>query len=1322
MRYQNRLGGVILAVFSLLILCTAAYPAIIYVSTSGNDANNGSSWESAKATIAGGIEASEAGDEIWVAMGTYQERVFVKSGIEVYGGFAGTETLREDRNWDTNLTIIDSSALGSSDNGSTVTIARGAAPNTRLDGFVVKGGTGTVVGPYRYGGGIFCSDYSSPTIANNLITNNTATNGGGIYCYDWSSPIVVGNKIRNNEAEDWGGGICTRYNPLAIIANNIVEWNKGWWGAGIACFYAAVNITNNYVYHNTPSRYDGSSGGGIYCEYLSSSTVTGNIVVANSASNGGGINLANFQGSLIGNRMTVNSSIYGGGLHIAYTTAIIANNVINGNEADLFGGGIYCRDYSHSQIINNTIVSNVAESNGGGISFKDSTPYFANNIVSFNSSGLHISNSTTYPGVPPSLRNNCVYKNNSADYVGLSRGVGDIQVDPKFGSYKYGNLHIQPDSPCVNAGYDNVAELPQYDVDGHARKLGGRVDIGADESDGTVWVDMPNVIIYVSPTGNDDNDGMNWDAAKGTIQGAIDTAATVGGDVWICEGEYDEHLYLRPYVHLFGGFTGNEIEKQERDFKVNKSIIHPQTSGRIIRMQRGHGLNTIDGLVLTEANAGGDSGVDGGAIYCHNSSPVITNNEITDCVAVNGGAIACDLLANPLIAYNTISGCQADEAGGAIYAVGQSSPIIKNNRISGNSAEEEGAGMLLDEECSSIIANNIIEDNVLLDDRETIGGAILCRGNETRTSPKIYNNTFIRNAAAEGGAIYIDTSSPVIANNIFAYNNTGIRVLKSAKPTIMNNCVFENTLYNYSGTFPGAGDIEINPQFKNYAGGDYHLKSDSKCIDAGDDTVIQEGDQDLDLGPRIYGAYPDMGADEWRGMFNQRLTPNSGSLPPNKQLIFVSEYSHPEGNEEIQTCYFLLNSELSGINGVMVKYDAGNNRLYLKNDNNTNWLGGYSPGSSNVIENSRAKFYCQGTTINRADETITVSWRIELKPVMSTRLCNAWMMVQDFAGLKDGWDQMGEFEISFSPKNDSVTPKSGPVPVETKVEFTSKYSDLDGYAKIYNCELLINTTLSMTNAAYVRYDAKNNRLYVRKDDNSGWSGGFAPGTSNIIENSRIRLYCRDTVVSGSGSIRTVKWSVMLKSPLSGSDVGVWMKCTDNTDLVEDGTEDNNGFKKVGTLILSQAPINTSLSPNSGTLVSDRDTVFSAVYTDPDGHNDIAGCYLMMNKTQTGVNGIFVRYDAVENKLYLRTDPSTGWIGGYTPGETRILENSACRLDVSQTTVTRSGNTIKVNWKIRVKSSTMAGKTLKAYMLTIDKAALRAEWEQMGLFKVGSPNS
>ena len=71
-----------------------------------------------------------------------------------------------------------------------------------------------------------------------------------------------------------------------------------------------------------------AKGGGIYC-YISSPTITNNVVTGNSAE-------------------------YGGGIHCSGSSPTIANNVITGNSAGGIGGGIYC--YSSSPTITNTIL------------------------------------------------------------------------------------------------------------------------------------------------------------------------------------------------------------------------------------------------------------------------------------------------------------------------------------------------------------------------------------------------------------------------------------------------------------------------------------------------------------------------------------------------------------------------------------------------------------------------------------------------------------------------------------------------------------------------------------------------------------------------------------------------------------------------------------------------------------------------------------------------------------------------------------------------------------------------------------------------------
>jgi hypothetical protein len=178
--------------------------------------------------------------------------------------------------------------------------------------------------------------------------------------------------------------------------------------------------------------------------------------------------------------------------------------------------------------------------------------------------------------------------------------------------------------------------------------------------------------------------------------------------------------------------------------------------------------------------------------------------------------------------------------------------------------------------------------------------------------------------------------------------------------------------------------------------------------------------------------------------------------------------------------------------------------------------------------------------------------------------------------------------------------------------------------------------------------------------------------------------------------------------MSGKTCGAWMKVVDNTGLT-------SAWVKKGTLSFNQAPMNVSLSPYRGTLICERNTTFACKYADADGNTDIAVAYLLLNTSLTGKSSIFVYYDAVTNKLYLRNDANTAWLGGYTPGNAVTIENSQCKLDCSQTTIFRSGTNLSINWKIRIKQS-MADKTISAWLRVIDKLGLNDYYEKFGEYK------
>jgi parallel beta-helix repeat protein len=853
-------------------------PVVVRVGTEGNDANDGSSWATAKLTVQAGIDAASAsGGEVWVKMGTYMERIALCSYVHVYGGFNGTEDQWEERDWVEHVTILDGQAAGSV----VTSISPGYLIST-IDGVNIRNGTATS------GGGIYCGESSSPTIANNTIMGNSASsNGGGIYCNSYSFPMIANNTVTDNSASTGGSGIgCYRSSPA--IANNTILGNSSGQGGGVYCDRSSPTITNNTLTGNSAV----GPGGGIYCR-LSSPTIANNTITGNNTSNsGGGIDCFDSSPTIAGNTITGNNaSFYGGGIYCYDSSPTIASNTITGNNASINGGGIYCSSSSPT-IANNTITGNSATT-GGGINCSSSAPTIVNTIVAFNTSGIYRSGTET-----PSLRYNCVYGNTEYNYSGLPDPTGtdgNISADPGLAGVSYGNVHIQPNSPCVDAGDDNIVQPGWRDMDGETRIMGSYVDMGADESDGTWWPEDPPVVVRVGPEGDDANDGSSWATAKLTVQAGIDTASASGGEVWVKAGTYLEQITLRLYVHVYGGFDGTENQRDQRDWVAHITILDGQAAGSVVTsLVPGYQPSTIDGFTIrngigTLLEPYSDSF--GGGIYCDDSSPTIANNTITgNSVSGGGGGIFCGGTLSPTIANNTITGNSASlsyyysGSGGGIYC--SNSPTIVNNIITGNSAKSDGGGIY----CYGTTSSPTIANNTIAGNSAYLGGGILYDG--SGSPAMIANNTITGNIASYGGGIYCGGSSPTIANNtitgnrvflsgggiyctssttivntIVAFNSSGI-YSSGGIPSLWHNCVYGNTEYNYSGLPDPTGtdgNISADPRLAGVIYGNMHIQPDSPCVDAGDDNIVQPGWQDVDGQARIMGSHVDIGADESDG-------------------------------------------------------------------------------------------------------------------------------------------------------------------------------------------------------------------------------------------------------------------------------------------------------------------------------------------------------------------------------------------------------------------------------------------------------------------------
>ena len=141
------------------------------------------------------------------------------------------------------------------------------------------------------------------------------------------------------------------------------------------------------------------------------------------------------------------------------------------------------------------------------------------------------------------------------------------------------------------------------------------------------------------------------------------------------------------------------------------------------------------------------------------------------------------------------------------------------------------------------------------------------------------------------------------------------------------------------------------------------------------------------------------------------ITPASGSSTVGTAVTFTTTYIDPKGYSDIKWADFLVNTSASEASCFFAYYERSSNKLYLRNDANTSFLGGYAPGSTNVMENSYAKIDCAKTTVSGSANTLTINWNIAFKSG-SLGAKNMYLRVFDSAGANTGLLQKGTWTIN----------------------------------------------------------------------------------------------------------------------------------------------------------------------------------------------------------------------------------------------------------------------------------------------------------------------
>lgn len=432
---------------------------------------DGAAWATAYNTIQEGISAAATAGiaEVWVREGVYDEprvsnltgvntgSVVLATNVALYGGFNGTESSPDDRQWIMHPTVIDGSTAR---DGQPAYHVVWGGYGARIDGFFITGGVANrgepgVLDIDTLGGGMLCWG-ADTDIANCRFEDNGGEYGAALSIVSANIQVSDCSIGANTGVSGAGGVFCFNASPVFTRCN--ISLNSGGYSGGVDIWSGAPSFLACGFQNN-----DGMHGGAVFAwnaqPEFAQCTFTGNV-----ASLGASLFLYETETLISRCWFEGNTGFYGGAVSNWYGANNLVNCVVAGNSAHL-GGGMFNVGCAPT-VLHCTVAGNTAAAAGGALYNSDASAVVTNSILWGNTPG-QISDSgsglaeTTY-----------------SDVQGGRAGTGNIDADPQF---TFDGYELQSGSPCIDAA--DSASTPAEDYAGTPRPQGSGPDMGAYESE-----------------------------------------------------------------------------------------------------------------------------------------------------------------------------------------------------------------------------------------------------------------------------------------------------------------------------------------------------------------------------------------------------------------------------------------------------------------------------------------------------------------------------------------------------------------------------------------------------------------------------------------------------------------------------------------------------------------------------------------------------------------------------------------------------------------------------------------------------------------------